>query len=186
MPALAVVSMAVALLAGVTWVALAYGGRRRALAEPGARGAAAWAVAAVAVLAVAGMVVTISIDDGGEPEAGTATTAVALTSREQDGGALFRRTCASCHTLAAAGSSGEIGPNLDLVQPSADRVRRTIANGAIGYTATMPARLLTGPDARAVAAYVAKVARRFGDVPGGATRGPAGRESPGDRHDGHG
>jgi mono/diheme cytochrome c family protein len=174
MPVLAIVLLVVALLAGGLWVALAYGGGPGSLADPGARGAASWLAAAVAVLAVGGMAVAIAVDDGGdEHAAGSTGAAVELTAREQRGGALFRRTCASCHTLAAAGSSGEVGPNLDLVQPSAGKVLQAIDHGLVGYSATMPADLLDGPDAGAVAAYVAKVARRFGDVPGGATRGPA-------------
>jgi mono/diheme cytochrome c family protein len=47
---------------------------------------------------------------GGES---TTTTEVAL-GESQGGRALFARMgCASCHTLAAAGSTGEFGPNLD-------------------------------------------------------------------------
>lgn len=173
MPVLAIALVAVALLATGAWAALAYGGGPGSLAEPGVRGTTSWVAGAVALLAMAGMVATIVVDDGGEQEAGSANTVVELTAREQRGGAVFRRTCATCHTLAAAGSSGEVGPNLDLVQPSAGRVLQTIEHGSVGYSATMPARLLDGPDAGAVAAYVAKVARRYGDVPGGATREPA-------------
>ena len=31
---------------------------------------------------------------------------------------VFDSTCASCHTLAAAGSTGTVGPNLDQLKPS--------------------------------------------------------------------
>ena len=31
--------------------------------------------------------------------------------------------CGSCHTLAAAKSSGQVGPNLDQAQPGYDQVR---------------------------------------------------------------
>lgn len=175
MPALAIVLLVVALLAVVAWAALAFGGGSGSLADPGARGAASYGAAAIALLATAGMVATILVDNGndnGERRAAPAET-VTLTAREQRGGELFRRTCGNCHALAAAGTSGEVGPNLDLVQPAAGKVLQTIENGAVGYTATMPPRLLSGVDAGAVAVYVAKVARRFGDVPGGATRGPA-------------
>jgi mono/diheme cytochrome c family protein len=80
--------------------------------------------------------------------------------------------CASCHTLADAGSKGVIGPNLD------DAFRRARADGLgegtirsvvrdqIDYpivapntgTPGMPADLLEGEDADAVASYVAAVA----------------------------
>ncbi len=38
--------------------------------------------------------------------------------------------CGSCHTLEAAGSSGNIGPNLDESQPDAALVEQRVRNGA--------------------------------------------------------
>jgi mono/diheme cytochrome c family protein len=66
--------------------------------------------------------------------------------------------CASCHTLRAAGATGEIGPNLDERKPSAARVRQMIRTGSAD--GVMPAGLLKGRDARRVASYVARVAGR--------------------------
>jgi mono/diheme cytochrome c family protein len=43
--------------------------------------------------------------------------------------------CGSCHVLEAAGSSGNIGPNLDEAQPSHDLIVERVTNGA----APMPA-----------------------------------------------
>jgi cytochrome c6 len=40
--------------------------------------------------------------------------------------------CGTCHTLKAAGSSGTVGPNLDEVQPDAEKVRRQVTNGGGG------------------------------------------------------
>jgi mono/diheme cytochrome c family protein len=37
--------------------------------------------------------------------------------------------CGSCHTLAAAGSSGNIGPNLDEAMPDFDLVVQRVTNG---------------------------------------------------------
>jgi mono/diheme cytochrome c family protein len=37
--------------------------------------------------------------------------------------------CGGCHTLAAAGSTGTIGPNLDEASPSADQVEQMVRNG---------------------------------------------------------
>lgn len=71
---------------------------------------------------------------------------------------LFLHTCATCHTLAAAGATGGIGPNLDEVRPTRERVRTMIQNGAI--SGAMPAGLLTGDDAERVAAYVSSAAGR--------------------------
>ena len=37
--------------------------------------------------------------------------------------------CTGCHTLAAAGSSGDVGPNLDAAKPSFDKVVERVTNG---------------------------------------------------------
>ena len=37
--------------------------------------------------------------------------------------------CGSCHTLAAAGATGTLGPNLDETQPSFDLVVERVTNG---------------------------------------------------------
>jgi mono/diheme cytochrome c family protein len=47
-----------------------------------------------------------------------------------EGGEIFAQAgCGNCHTLAAAGSSGTIGPNLDEAQPSHDLVTERVTNG---------------------------------------------------------
>jgi mono/diheme cytochrome c family protein len=46
-----------------------------------------------------------------------------------DGEAIFKSSCVSCHTLAAAGASGTIGPNLDEAQPDEALVRERVTNG---------------------------------------------------------
>ncbi len=71
---------------------------------------------------------------------------------------LFGQACASCHTLAAAGSTAGIGPNLDEARPTRERVLRQIRNGSL--SGAMPANLLIGNDAERVAAYVSGVAGR--------------------------
>ena len=38
--------------------------------------------------------------------------------------------CGGCHTLEAAGSSGNVGPNLDEAQPDAELVEERVHNGA--------------------------------------------------------
>ena len=47
----------------------------------------------------------------------------------EDGKAIFSSNCASCHTLAAAGTSGTIGPNLDEAKPDEALVRQRVTNG---------------------------------------------------------
>jgi mono/diheme cytochrome c family protein len=43
--------------------------------------------------------------------------------------------CGSCHTLAAAKSSGQVGPNLDQAQPGYDQVVQKVRNGGGGMPA---------------------------------------------------
>jgi cytochrome c6 len=69
---------------------------------------------------------------------------------------IFTANCGSCHTLADAGSSGTIGPNLDQLKPAFARVQRQVINGG----AVMPAfkDKLTPAQIKAVAKYVSSVA----------------------------
>ena len=67
---------------------------------------------------------------------------------------LFAANCASCHTLAAAGSSGTIGPNLDESSMDMAAIAEQIRNGGGG----MPAfeGQLTDEQIDALAAWVAE------------------------------
>jgi cytochrome c6 len=64
--------------------------------------------------------------------------------------------CASCHTLADAGSTGAIGPNLDAVKPSYEKAVAQVTNGGGG----MPpfGDTLSEKQIEDVAAYVSSVA----------------------------
>jgi cytochrome c553 len=74
------------------------------------------------------------------------------------GKAIFRQTCASCHSLAAVNARGVTGPNLDQIgQVTKQRVLNAIRIGGTG-DGRMPAGLLSGSNAEAVAEYVAAVA----------------------------
>jgi len=78
--------------------------------------------------------------------------------------------CGTCHTLANAGTTGTIGPNLDTTfgivraQGFAVSTIRDVVRGQIAYPETetaeggqgMPANLVTGQDAEDVADYVAQ------------------------------
>ena len=64
--------------------------------------------------------------------------------------------CGSCHTLADAGTSGTIGPNLDSTKPSSELVVERVTNGS----GVMPsfAGSLSEQQIQDVAAYVSSVA----------------------------
>jgi cytochrome c6 len=69
---------------------------------------------------------------------------------------IFTANCGSCHTLNDAGTSGNVGPNLDQLQPSLAVTQKQVTNGG----AAMPAfkGTLTAEQIMAVAKYVSSVA----------------------------
>jgi cbb3-type cytochrome c oxidase subunit III len=75
---------------------------------------------------------------------------------ETDGAAIFSANCASCHTLAAAGATGTVGPNLDESQPTLELAVDRITNGA----GAMPSfsEQLSEEQIQAVAEYVVESA----------------------------
>jgi len=104
---------------------------------------------------------------------------------ETRGRALFVQNCGTCHTLAEAGTSGQIGPNLDDAFAAArsagepDSTIEGIVKGQVEYprpsndnpAVSMPPKIVTGQDLDDVAAYVGKWAGVPGaappEVPGG-------------------
>jgi cytochrome c553 len=83
---------------------------------------------------------------------------VHLTSQQRDGQQIFGERCASCHTLAAARAQGKVGPNLDQLKPPKALVLEAVLKGRQRGNGTMPAAIVQGQDAQAVAAFVAQVA----------------------------
>jgi mono/diheme cytochrome c family protein len=69
-----------------------------------------------------------------------------------EGKTIFTTNCATCHTLKAAGASGEVGPNLDELEPDEATVEKQVTNGGGG----MPAfgGTLSPGEIKEVAAYV--------------------------------
>jgi len=87
------------------------------------------------------------------PSGGTTTTAQGGGAKP-NGKAIFASAgCGSCHTLKAAASTGNVGPNLDSLKPSEPTVEKQVRNGGGG----MPPfkGQLTAAQIKAVAAYVA-------------------------------
>ena len=73
-----------------------------------------------------------------------------------NGAAIFKANCSSCHTLAAAGATGTVGPNLDQLKPAMAVVVHQVTNGG----AIMPAfkGKLSAAQIQAVAKYVSSSA----------------------------
>lgn len=105
--------------------------------------------------------------------AGCGTVGIPDASADKSRGKqLFTEKCGSCHTLADAGTSGKIGPNLDSAFERSrtdglgEATVRQVVRGQIAYPVVnpstgspgMPRDLVKGDDADAVAAYVASVA----------------------------
>ena len=65
--------------------------------------------------------------------------------------------CGACHTLAATGSNGASGPDLDHLRPSSTLIAAQVESGGPG----MPSykRSFTGPELSTLAAYVAAASR---------------------------
>ena len=64
--------------------------------------------------------------------------------------------CGGCHTLADAGTSGQVGPNLDEAQPDSELVLDRVTNGQGGmpsFSSTLSEQQIAD-----VAAYVSSVA----------------------------
>ena len=57
------------------------------------------------------------------------SAAPAIAGDPTHGRKVFVANCGACHTLADAGTSGTIGPNLDDSQPSDDLVVERVTNG---------------------------------------------------------
>jgi mono/diheme cytochrome c family protein len=100
------------------------------------------------------------------------------TANEERGRVLFVQKCGVCHTMAQAGTTAQIGPNLDdafaaaraagensatiegIVKPQVENPRPSNSDPAV----SMPANVVSGQDLEDVAAYVG----RYAGVPGAA------------------
>jgi len=94
------------------------------------------------------------------------TEGITVSSHDPDytGAVLFSERCSGCHTLSAAGTQGTAnralrnqGPNLDQRDESYSDALFAIRNGGFSG-AIMPQNIYTGPDAKAVAHFVANYA----------------------------
>jgi cytochrome c6 len=88
--------------------------------------------------------------------AGCGTGGYVSSGSQGSGKKLFVQACGGCHTLADAGTSGNVGPNLDGVKPTRQKVVTQVTNGG----GAMPAfkDTLDQQQIQAVADYVSSVA----------------------------
>ena len=104
---------------------------------------------------------------------GCGTGGIDRSSDSSGGRDLFVKNCGSCHTLKDAATLGKVGPDLDAAfgpsraqgfkeatirQIVRDQIHLPSPPGGSPGFPTMPADIVTGPDADSVAAYVASVA----------------------------
>jgi mono/diheme cytochrome c family protein len=116
---------------------------------------AARLIASLVLLALALAVAGCGGDDDDDDAGGT--TPAATGGGAADGAAVFASAgCGGCHTLEAAGSSGQTGPNLDELQPSKEQVAEQVRTGGGG----MPSfeDQLSAEEIDAVAQYVSESA----------------------------
>jgi mono/diheme cytochrome c family protein len=92
-------------------------------------------------------------EEKGEEEAGAGESAMLA-----EGKTVFTTNCGSCHTLKEAGTSGEIGPNLDELEPSMATVEHQVINGGGPMPAFGNEGILKSNEIKAVATYVSSVA----------------------------
>ena len=80
------------------------------------------------VLTILASAMIVVVKGGSEPVA--AATTPTSTAPASPGAAVFASAgCSGCHTLAAAGASGAVGPNFDSVKPTEARVTEVVTNG---------------------------------------------------------
>jgi plastocyanin len=88
---------------------------------------------------------------------------------------LFVQKCGACHTLARAGTKGNVGPNLDdaFAESLKAGFRRNVVTGLVeqqilypNVMGKMPGKLYTGQSAADVAAYVADAVAKPGQDTG--------------------
>jgi mono/diheme cytochrome c family protein len=99
---------------------------------------------------------------------------VKVEPQDQDAKALFADNCGACHTLAAAGTDGVVGPELDdlLVTTGSNSAEqydgiytRVINAVSCGIGGRMPKEILLGEEATQVASFVAAYAGQIDKGP---------------------
>jgi cbb3-type cytochrome c oxidase subunit III len=102
---------------------------------------------------------------------GTGGKAPSTGGDQANGAKLFKSTCGGCHVLAAAGSQGTTGPNLDDAFSGSKKqgfklstIENVVLDQIREANPPMPKNLVRGQDALDVSAYVAAVSGQGGSA----------------------
>jgi mono/diheme cytochrome c family protein len=159
MGTLAFVLLWVLLAGGLLFLGLSGGpGKARARLRGQSRRGRKNSVLAFAVVLIAfGVAVpALVIAAARQPSESPTSGVTNLTAHEERGREVFGQQCRICHSLAAAGAMATVGPDLDKLRPGKELVLDAIKRGRAQGNGAMAADLVTGSDAEAVAAFVAK------------------------------
>ena len=135
-----------------------------------------------ALLVLVGAIAWLAFSKEGSDEA----VAVPVDSDDKQAEEMFATNCGACHTLAAAGTDGVVGPNLDEILPtqvappsgSPEEIAdantqayegvygRVLTAVVCGLGGRMPAGILQDSDAQEVAGFVASYAGQLGEDQG--------------------
>jgi mono/diheme cytochrome c family protein len=106
---------------------------------------------------------------------GTASIKLAENDPDYEGAELFVEHCSGCHTFDAAGTEGSAskvatsenkdGPNFNQRKESEEDVLFAIENGGFS-SGPMPQNIVTGEDAKKIAAFIAKYSGPGAPKPG--------------------
>ena len=157
---------------GVFFIAIRGGlGGARATLQSQTRGARkASTILFLAIYVGFGVAIPLLFLIGNHSKANAQVGGIKLNAAEKKGRELFGQHCGVCHTLAAANSIGQVGPNLDQLKPSETLILHTVTYGCLQNPPSptaqtnclgqgnMPAAILQGVQAQDVAKFVAKVA----------------------------
>jgi len=109
-------------------------------------------VPALALAALAAASVSVSCSDGPKPFSKAALRGREVFLKHSD------PKCGTCHTLKDAGTTANVGPNLDVMRPSREKILRSVQQG-VGVMPTQKEVLKAG-EMEDVASYVFEAAGR--------------------------
>jgi mono/diheme cytochrome c family protein len=130
----------------------------------------------------------VAVTAGGAAACGEQGISAQLTGQDRRMAELFAERCSGCHTLSIVGTEGSAtnvrtreykdGPNFDQRKETPNCVLYAIRNGGFS-SGPMPQDIVTGPDAEALAEFVARhsggdIQESPGEESGAGTDCPAG------------